>query len=127
MISIISLPSVSQTRVDNNVAVHSTANYRLFPTENTRTFLKLNTQNGVIWQVTFDIEKDNRFESYVNTLSLVGNDKLVNERFTLYSTENIYTFILLDQFDGRMWQVHWSEDPVDRVILPIQFSYNVKD
>lgn len=29
-------------------------------------------------------------------------------RFTLYPTQNVFTFILLDQIDGRMWQVQWS-------------------
>ena len=33
-----------------------------------------------------------------------------NGRFFLYPTQNMYNFILLDQVDGRTWQVQWSID-----------------
>tara|TARA_B110000902_G_scaffold202997_1_gene230645 strand:- start:316 stop:900 length:585 start_codon:yes stop_codon:yes gene_type:complete len=33
-----------------------------------------------------------------------------NGRFFLYPTTNIYNFILLDQIDGRTWQVQWNID-----------------
>jgi len=32
--------------------------------------------------------------------------------FRLFPTENMWTFILLDQFDGRVWQVQCSVTPV---------------
>ena len=28
--------------------------------------------------------------------------------FQLYSTQNHYTFLMLDARDGRVWQLHWS-------------------
>jgi len=31
-------------------------------------------------------------------------------RFTLIPTENIWTFILPDQVDGRTWYVQWGEN-----------------
>ena len=37
----------------------------------------------------------------------------------LYPTQNMWTFILLDQTDGRTWQVQWSTDYESRGILPI--------
>lgn len=94
--------------------------YRLFPTQNMWTFLKLNTRNGLIWQVQFDIEDDNRFETYLNALPLVDQEQEVNNRFTLYSTENTWTFILLDQKDGRTWQVQWSFEPENRGLIRIE-------
>jgi len=100
----------------NHVAVA----YQLFPTENMWTFLKLNTRNGQIWQVQYDIEGENRFEVYLNFVPLVSVDKQVNGRFTLYSTQNVYTFILLDQLDGKMWQVQWSMEAKNRFIIPIK-------
>ena len=33
-----------------------------------------------------------------------------NGRFFLYPTQNMYNFILLDQIDGRTWQVQWNID-----------------
>lgn len=94
--------------------------YRLFPTQNMWTFIKLNTRNGQMWQVQFDVQDDNRFETHLNILPLVGKAKEVDNRFTLYPTENIYTFILLDQLDGKVWQVQWSIEPENRFIIPIK-------
>lgn len=94
--------------------------YRLFPTQNMWTFIKLNTRNGQMWQVQFDIKGNNRFVTNLSSESLVIKENEVNDRFILYSTQNIYTFILLDQLDGRTWQVQWSMDSKDRGIIPIQ-------
>ena len=51
---------------------------------------------------------------------LISTEKEVNGRFTLHSTQNIYTFILLDQIEGKMWQVQWSTKLEDRGIIPIE-------
>ena len=83
-------------------------------------FIKLNTRNGEMWQVQYDIEGDDRFETDLNFIPLVAKEEEVNDRFTLYSTQNIYNFILLDQLDGRMWQVQWSIEPEYRAIVPIE-------
>ena len=99
---------------------HDIVIYRLFPTENMWTFIKLNTRNGKMWQVQYDIEGKNRFETYLNLLPLVTLEKEENGRFTLYKTQNIYTFILLDQIDGKTWQVQWSIEPENRLIIPIK-------
>lgn len=99
---------------------HDVAIYRLFPTQNMFTFIKLNTRNGKMWQVQYDIKGDNRFEIYLNFVPLVFKENEMNGRFTLYSTQNVYTFILLDQIDGKMWQVQWSTEAENRVIIPIK-------
>ena len=52
--------------------------------------------------------------------TLVTTDKEVNDRFTLYPTQNMYTFILLDQLDGKTWQVQWSTEASNRGIMPIE-------
>jgi hypothetical protein len=100
---------------NNDVAV-----YRLFPTQNMWTFIKLNTRNGMMWQVQYDVQGDNRGITYLNLVPLVPKEKEVNGRFTLYSTQNIYTFILQDQLEGKTWQVQWSIDANNRVIIPIE-------
>jgi hypothetical protein len=94
--------------------------YRLFPTQNTWTFIKLDTRNGRMWKVQWSTESDKRFESFLSLKYLVPKEDEINDRFTLYSTQNIYNFILLDQFDGRMWQVQWHIDPEKRFIVPIE-------
>lgn len=98
--------------------------FQLFPTTNMWTFLKLDTRNGQIWQVQYDIQGDDRMEVILNDKTLVSNEEAENGRFTLYSTKNIYTFILLDQHDGRMWQAQWSIDADQRFIIPINPTQN---
>ncbi|MDR0660360.1 MAG: hypothetical protein LBG19_06065 [Prevotellaceae bacterium] len=71
-------------------------------------------------QVQFDVEDNNRFETYLGLKPLVAKDKEVNGRFTLYPTQNIYSFILLDQLDGRTWQVQWSIESKNRIVIPIE-------
>lgn len=104
----------------NEQSIFIPVTYRLFPTQNMRIFIKLNTRNGQMWLVQFDVEDENRFETYLNILPLVENNKEADNRFTLYPTQNIWTFILLDQIDGRTWQVQWSFEPENRFVIPIE-------
>ncbi len=95
--------------------------YKLFPTSNMWTFLKLDTRNGRVWQVQFSVKgSDYRFETPLSTTYRVEITKEKNGRFTLYPTTNIYNFILLDQIDGRTWQVQWGTEYKDRGVFPIE-------
>lgn len=93
--------------------------WRLYPTEYTWVFLKLNTRNGMIFQLRYDFNDRNRKESVLNAEMLAEGQDQVNGRFTLYPTRNMWTFILLDQIDGRAYQVQWSQKESDRFIAPI--------
>ncbi len=73
-----------------------------------------------MWQVQYDVKGNNRFETELNSISLVNEADEVNGRFMLYSTQNMYNFMLLDQIEGSVWQVQWSHDPEDRMIIPIR-------
>lgn len=116
----------SQTEIDNNIKTNTTDPdtdpfvYKLFPTQNMWTFLKLNTRNGMIWQVQWNFDEEKRFETFLNTWPLVDKEEETNGRFNLYPTTNIYNFILLDKVSGRTWQVQWSQSINKRVIVPIQ-------
>ena len=95
------------------------AKFQLYPTQNMWNFIKLNTQTGEMWQVQYSVnDKNNRLGMVINDRDLVGiGDEHVNGRFTLYPTENMYTFILLDTIDGRCWQVQWSTKSENRGII----------
>ncbi len=94
--------------------------YVLYPTNNIWTFIKLNTRNGKMTQVQFDIEGNNRFETNLNSESLVYSiSDEENGRFALYPTQNTFNFILLDQIDGRTWQVQWSHKRDNRLVIRI--------
>lgn len=127
MLAFVSLTSYSQNSVSDATQLShndkhiekSTVGYKLYPTANMWTFIKLNTRNGNLWQVQFNTDDDKRFESVLSLTPLVVPENESNERFTLYPTQNMYNFILLDQIDGRTWQVQWSIERKDRLVLRI--------
>ncbi len=114
----------SQTNKSNTVhqkLVSENTIYQLFPTQNFWTFIKLDTRNGKMWQVHFTVSDDGlQGEFILNIIPLVTKDKEVNGRFTLYPTENIYNFLLLDQIDGKVYQVQWSMESENRGVIPIE-------
>ena len=105
--------TISQKQVSENAV------YQLFSTPNMYNFIKLNTRNGKMAQVQWGTEDKYRFETTLSDIPLVNLDDEKNGRFTLYSTTNTYNLILLDQIDGRTWQVQWSTEEKDRMVLRI--------
>ena len=100
------------------ISTDSAVVYRLFSTRNMYTFIKLNTRNGQMWQVQWGTDSEYRFETILSDISQVNKDEEKNGRFFLYPTTNIYNFILLDQIDGRTWQVQWGKKG-ERMVLRI--------
>lgn len=99
---------------------YSAERFKLFPTQNIWTFIKLDTQTGQMWQVQYSVtDGDGRFEYDLNPNPLITAGEKVNGRFELYPTQNIYNFILLDRIDGKTWQVQWSFDEEHRAVVPI--------
>ena len=68
----------------------------------------------------YSINDNYRGEVELNEKALVVGDAAENGRFTLYPTKNMYNFVLLDQIDGKMWQVQWSMEEDGRIIIPMQ-------
>ncbi len=105
------------------IAQHTAPCYKLYPTENTWTFLELETFSGKIWQVQYSVKgPEYRFKSVLNPdslLSVYDTDGAFAGRFELYKTQNMYNFILLDTATGSTWQVQWSTDPNERAVLRI--------
>jgi hypothetical protein len=102
-----------------NIATDSSLVYRLFPTPNIYTFIKLNTRTGQMWQVQWGTESKYQYETTLSEIARVNKDEEKNGRFFLYPTTNTYNFILLDQIDGRVWQVQWSTKANERMVIPI--------
>lgn len=123
-VSIIALTTIStfaQSISDyptQNISTDSNVAYRLFATKNMYTFIKLNTKNGQMRQVQWSA-KGNEFETPLSLVTRVTKEDEKNGRFFLYPTTNIYNFILLDQIDGRVWQVQWSTEFTERMVIPI--------
>ena len=110
--------TTSETPIQN-ISTDSSVVYRLFSTKNMYTFIKLNTRNGKMWQVQWSTNgNEYRFENKLSDISRVNKDEEKNGRFFLYPTTNTYNFILLDQIDGRAWQVQWGKEEA-RMVIPI--------
>ncbi len=102
-----------------NISTDSDVTFRLFSTQNMFTFIKLDTRNGQMWQVQWSTKgREYIYETTLSDVSLVNKDEEKNGRFFLYPTANIYNFILLDQIDGRTWQVQWGKEE-DRTVIQI--------
>ncbi|MBM3455058.1 MAG: hypothetical protein FJX80_07915 [Bacteroidetes bacterium] len=101
-----------------NMQSPTSAKYRLFPTENTWTYLKLNTSNGKVEQIQWSLDGD-RMAVKLNDNLLVATQEEKIDRFTLYPTKNLFNFLLLDQIDGRVWQLQWSTKSENRGIIEI--------
>ena len=97
----------------------TTTPYRLFRTQNMWAFIELETATGRMWQIHFDVNGNNRVQTALSMENLAVGRDVIHGRFTLHPTQNINTFILHDQIDGRTWQVQWSNERRNRMVIPI--------
>lgn len=95
-------------------------NFRLYNTTNMWNFIKLDTRDGRMWMVQYSLEAEDRFQYYLNYIPLAYGEDAIANRFVLRPTKNMWNFILLDQVDGRVWQVQWSTKPKNKGIWPIE-------
>ena len=97
----------------------SEENYKLYPTENMWTFLKLDTRTGKIWQVQYSVNSDSYGEVIVNDWDLTYGSNEKAGRFELYPTQNMYNYLLLDKKDGLIAQIQWSMSAENRGLVRI--------
>ena len=92
--------------------------FTLTPTQNIWTSLLLDSSTGRIWQVHFAVS-DSSFAGRLplNEEAFAPPAAARVGRFTLQETQNAFTFLLLDQDDGRVWQVQWSNDAHKRGVI----------
>ena len=122
LLLVVSLVTNAQSDDNNKVYFSPDTNvtYRLFQTQNMHIFIKLNKSNGTMKLVQFSTSNTmDMMQADLSDIELVTGAEAKNGRFYLYPTENFYTFLLLDQIDGRVWQVQWSVKPEDRCVLRI--------
>jgi hypothetical protein len=119
LLSAISVAQTSSETPQQNISTDSNVVFRLFSTKNKFNFIKLNTRNGQMSQIQWNVEDNMRFETTLSNISRVSVEEEKNGRFFLYPTTNIYNFILIDQIDGRTWQVQWAFELKDRMVMQI--------
>lgn len=97
---------------------HQEGRYRLVPTQNLWTFLLLDSSNGRIWQLQYTIsDRSPAGRIALNPEPLVDVAEEKVGRYAIYTTQNMYNFILLDHETGRAWQVQWSTTDENRGIV----------
>lgn len=95
--------------------------YQLYKTQNMWIYIKLNTQDGTMKLVQFSVDNvESIGEFKLNPTSLATGKEKKNGRFALTSTDNMWTYLLLDQIDGDVWQVQWGFDEADRFVRKIE-------
>lgn len=112
------MPRLTLGRQDRIFTQNPNATYRLFPTTNMWIFIKLNTADGRMWLVQYSTTAGDQVEIPLSRIERAEESEKKDGRFTLYATQNMYNFILLDQIDGRVWQVQWSTEG-DNLVIPI--------
>lgn len=112
----VNLLSGSTLSPDANVA------YRLFPTQYAWSFLKLDTRNGRVWKIDYATSRNEQKEVPVSVTRQVSEEEEQNGRFFLYSTRNLHTFILIDQVDGRTWQIGWTSRAKGEALIPTKIN-----
>ena len=117
------MTAFSQTaaKSSSNETVALVPTYQLYQTQNMWIYIKLNTQDGTMKLVQFsvdNVESIGEFKLNPNSLA-TGKDKK-NGRFSLTPTDNMWTFLLLDQIDGDVWQGQWGFDETDRFVRKIE-------
>src|SRR5690606_28741757 len=100
--SLLSSPNTEYTETTGKV------NFRLYSTTNMWNFIKLDTRDGRMWMVQYSLDDKNQFQRYLNPIPLAYGEDASANRFVLRPTTNMWNFILLDQVDGRVWQVQWA-------------------
>jgi len=118
VVFMITINTFAQTNLNSTASPDSNVAYRLFPTTNMWNFIKLDTRDGRMWQVQYSTG-DDKMEVPLSLTPRVSKEEAKNGRFFLYPTQNMWTFILLDQIDGRVWQVQWSTKSNERFVIPI--------
>ena len=107
-------------KTDSSHTIVCDENYKLYPTENMWNFIKLDTRTGRLWQVQFSTQGyEYRFQCVLSDVDLSYEENTKPNRFELYPTKNTYNFVLLDKVDGRVWQVQWSFEDEERMVLRI--------
>ena len=81
--------------------------YKLYPTENIYTFLRLDTSTGQIMQVQWSLDDDKEGAVPINQIDFsLGNG--IPGTYELYPTKNMYQFLLLNKRNGNIWHIQWG-------------------
>jgi hypothetical protein len=93
--------------------------YRLFNTQNIYNLLLLNTMDGSIQRLQWGGGPHGSTFAAPLPKCPGATQNTKAGRYTLQSTQNIWTFILLDQDTGSAWYVQWSMNDDNDFCVPV--------
>lgn len=100
-----------------------TSRFCLYETQNMWTFILLDTYTGKNWQVQYSVKgTDYMFTVPINAISYAfpTAKSMWTNRFQMFATQNMWTFIMLDSYNGRLWQVQYSSSDLNSLMcIPI--------
>ena len=82
--------------------------YQVHRTKNFFTFLLLDTRKGGLWQVQYALDKKDLEGDVPLSSSVLTDNSGYNGRFSLTSTENMWTYMLTDTKTGAMWHCQFT-------------------
>ena len=94
--------------------------YKLYQTEDMNTLLELDTKTGVVKQIHWSLKADEEKIYFINANDLSEENNIGPGVFELYTTKNMYQFILINKVTGYKWHIQWGDDKDHRWIRKIK-------
>ena len=111
--AILTVGVIAQEQIQFNAVNHeinTSLRYKLYPTFNMWTYLKLDTQTGRVTMLQFSTNsRTEEGEIYIGIpMETYVGDEAKNGRYELYPTTNMWTFLMIDQMNGNTYHIQWS-------------------
>ncbi|MFI3320369.1 MAG: hypothetical protein SNH01_05965 [Rikenellaceae bacterium] len=91
--------------------------YKFYQTDNINNQLRLQTVTGEVYQI------QNDGQMFLLHKATTPDDGAPN-RYSLHKTKNMWTYILLDEYTGCLWQCQYSTKSADQIFsVPINTQY----
>jgi hypothetical protein len=121
LLTVQSLYAADKIKIISEPSQKTDARYRIYRTDNFWNQLLLDTQTGKLWQISYGIESESlKAKIPINVVPFATGKNAIIGRFTLYPTDNMWNFLLLDQIDGRVWQCQFGTSADARMITPLE-------
>ncbi|MBR4564150.1 MAG: hypothetical protein IKO26_06850 [Paludibacteraceae bacterium] len=113
VVVVIATNLIAQEQIQFNAVNHETntaLRYKLYPTFNMWTYLKLDTQTGRVTMLQYSTNsREEEGEIYIGIpMEVYVGSEAVNGRYELYPTTNMWTFLMIDQVNGNTYHIQWS-------------------
>lgn len=89
-----SRPEEESTTHEQAMQIRDIARYKLYPTQNIWTFIKVDTQTGQLWQVQYIPENTGNLRNALKCFMVISNLILTLKNFTSLKIKNVHGTLL---------------------------------